>query len=163
MTMGELWPRLRPLCRTLALVGWLASAAGMGAGLAVAIASGTSLSATMNALQLASSVCMGLAVLSFGAAALLQPDNREPEQSGTVERDLPDDGAGEFPPTVRSFLLGALALLAGAIAFACAGLILNSGPSPQSVAFCQVFLLGAAASGFTFMVFSKVAPSRGTH
>lgn len=160
--MGELWPRLRPLCRTLALVGWLASAAGMGAGLAVAIASGTSLSATMNALQLASSVCMGVAVLSFGAAAILQPDNPEPE-SRTVQRDLPDDAVGEFPPTVRSFLLGALALLAGAIAFACAGLVLNSGPSPQSVAFCQVFLLGAAASGFTFMVFSKVAPSRSRH
>jgi hypothetical protein len=29
------------------------------------------------------------------------------------------------------------------------------------VAFCQVFLLGAAASGFTFMLFSRIAPRRG--
>ncbi len=63
-----------------------------------------------------------------------------------------------MPPTVRSFLLAALALLAGAVVFACAGLVLRNGPSAQSVAFCQVFLLGAAASGFTFMLFSKVAP-----
>ena len=39
--------------------------------------------------------------------------------------------------------------------------LLRSGPSAQSVAFCQVFLLGAAASGFTFMLFSKVTPRRG--
>ena len=58
---------------------------------------------------------------------------------------------------MQSFLLGSLALLAGAVVFALAGLLLRSGPSAQSVAFCQVFFLGAAASGFTFMLFSKVA------
>ncbi len=63
-----------------------------------------------------------------------------------------------MPATVQSLLLGSLALLAGAVVFACAGLVLRSGPSAQSVAFCQVFLLGAAASGFTFMLFSKVSP-----
>ena len=68
------------------------------------------------------------------------------------------DYSGEFPATVQAFLLGSLALLAGAVVFACAGLVLQSGPSVQSVAFCQVFLLGAAASGFTFMLFSKVTP-----
>ena len=72
--------------------------------------------------------------------------------------ELQFDYAGEFPATVQAFLLGSLAFLAGAVAFACAGLVLQSGPSVQSVAFCQVFLLGAAASGFTFMLFSKVAP-----
>ncbi|WP_432393531.1 hypothetical protein ACRQ5B_09740 [Pseudarthrobacter sp. L19] len=44
MTLGDVWPRLRPLCRRLALLGWVASAVGMAAGLAVAIASGTRLS-----------------------------------------------------------------------------------------------------------------------
>ena len=73
-------------------------------------------------------------------------------------RELQLDYGGEFPATVQAFLLGSLAFLAGAVAFACAGLVLQSGPSVQSVAFCQVFLLGAAASGFTFMLFSKVAP-----
>jgi hypothetical protein len=161
MTIGELWPRLRPLCRKLALLGWASSVTGMGAGLAVAVASGTSLSATMTALQLVSSVSMGLAVLSFGAAALLQPENRSRQEPAPAGRDIPEERAGEFPATVRSFRLGSLTLLAGAVVFACAGLVLSGGPSPQSVAFCQVFLLGAAASGFTFMVFSRVAPTSG--
>jgi drug/metabolite transporter (DMT)-like permease len=70
------------------------------------------------------------------------------------------DLSAEFPATVQSLLLGSLALLAGAVAFACAGLLLRSGPSAQTMAFCQVFLLGAAATGFTFMLVSKVAPRR---
>ena len=61
---------------------------------------------------------------------------------------------------MQSFLLGSLALLAGAVVFALAGLVLRSGPSAQSVAFCQVFFLGAAASGFSFMLFSRVAGHR---
>ena len=152
MTIGELWPQLRPLCRALALLGWVTTAAGMAAGLSIAVAGGTSLSPTVQALQFFSAVSMGVAVLSFVAAALLQPQHRgwravDHEGGGGA----PEPGT-EMPPTVRSFLL------AGAVVFACAGLVLRNGPSAQSVAFCQVFLLGAAASGFTFMLFSKVVP-----
>ncbi|WP_235347414.1 hypothetical protein [Arthrobacter sp. SPG23] len=114
----------------------------------------------MEALQGFSTVSMGVAVISFIAASLLQPRHRGWR---AVDHDAdgaaPDPG-GELPPTIRSFLLAAFALLTGAVVFACAGLVLRNGPSAQSVAFCQVFLLGAAASGFTFMLFSKVAPQR---
>jgi hypothetical protein len=175
MTMSEVWPLLRPLCRKLALLGWASSAAGMAAGLAVAIASGTRLSPIMSNLQLVAGLCMAVSVGSFVTAAALQPRARSQARSqagsqartqagvnrGGVAprgRDLQFDYAGEFPATVQAFLLGSLAFLAGAVAFACAGLVLQSGPSVQSVAFCQIFLLGAAASGFTFMLFSKVAP-----
>ena len=175
MTMSEVWPLLRPLCRKLALLGWAASAAGMAAGLAVAIASGTRLSPMMSTLQLVAALSMGVSVASFVTAAALQPRARSQSQPqsrsqarvqaavkhGSIApqgRELQLDYGGEFPATVQAFLLGSLAFLAGAVAFACAGLVLQSGPSVQSVAFCQVFLLGAAASGFTFMLFSKVAP-----
>ena len=179
MTMSEVWPLLRPLCRKLALLGWASSAAGMAAGLAVAIASGTRLSPMMSTLQLVAALSMGVSVASFFTAAALQPRARSQSRSrarsqsrsqsrvqaavkhGSIApqgRELQLDYGGEFPATVQAFLLGSLAFLAGAVAFACAGLVLQSGPSVQSVAFCQVFLLGAAASGFTFMLFSKVAP-----
>ncbi|WP_427006532.1 hypothetical protein [Pseudarthrobacter sp. H2] len=175
MTMSEMWPQLRPLCRKLALLGWAASAAGMAAGLAVAIASGTRLSPMMSTMQLVAGVCMAVSVASFVTAAALQPRSAARRQDGLRDRDLrPGDlphhdfrhsdfqhDAGEFPATVQSFLLGSLALLVGAVAFAGAGLVLQSGPSAQSVAFCQVFLLGAAASGFTFMLFSRLVPPRG--
>ncbi|WP_256213985.1 hypothetical protein [Arthrobacter sp. ov118] len=165
MTMSEVWPLLRPLCRKLALLGWASSAAGMAAGLAVAIASGTRLSPMMSTLQLVAGMSMAVSVGSFVMAAALQPRARVPEgvsAGGLAPRgqEFPLDSAAEFPATVQAFLLGALALLAGAVAFACAGLVLQSGPSVQSVAFCQVFLLGATASGFTFMIFSKVVPRR---
>jgi hypothetical protein len=159
--MSEMWPQLRPLCRRLALLGWASSAAGMAAGLAVAIASGTRLSPMMSTMQLTSTVCMAFSVTAFVTAAALQP-RTAPGPSATPA-GMPGDAGGrpesgpELPATVQSFLLGSLALLAGAVAFACAGLVLRSGPSAQSVAFCQVFLLGAAASGFTFMLFSKVS------
>lgn len=162
MTMSELWPRLRPLCRKLALLGWASSIAGMAAGLAVAIASGTRLSPVMSTLQMVAGVCMALSVGSFLTAATVQPRSPARHDTEPRNRDLHVEAGGEFPATVQSFLLGSLALLAGAVAFACAGLVLQSGPSPQSVAFCQVFLLGAAASGFTFMLFTKVSPPRGS-
>jgi hypothetical protein len=175
MSMSEVWPLLRPLCRKLALLGWASSAAGMAAGLAVAIASGTRLSPMMSTLQLVATLSMAVSVASFVAAAALQPRARSRSQAlsqsqarvpaavkhGSIApqgRELQLDYGGEFPATVQAFLLGSLAFLAGAVAFACAGLVLQSGPSVQSVAFCQVFLLGAAASGFTFMLFSKVTP-----
>jgi hypothetical protein len=169
MTLNELWPRLRPLCRRLALLGWASSAAGMAAGLAVAIASGTRLSPLMSTMQLLAGVCLLVAVPSFLAAAAVQPrpdaqhktaqHEKEP-QARDVRPEAGGEGPAEAPATVHSFLLGSWALLAGAVVFACAGLVLQNGPSAQSVAFCQVFLLGAAASGFTFLLFSKVTPPR---
>lgn len=154
--MSEMWPLLRPLSRRLALLGWVSSAAGMTAGLALAIASGTRLSPMMSTMQLVAMVSMAVAVVSFVTAASLQPRPRVPE----AERpESPEPGG--LPDTVQSFLLGSVALLAGAVVFALAGFLLRSGPSVQSVAFCQVFFLGAAASGFTFMLFSKVSPHRG--
>ena len=159
MTLSEMWPLLRPLSRKLALLGWVSSAAGMTAGLAVAIASGTRLSPMMSTMQLVAVVSMAVAVTSFVAAASVQP--RPPVQGGVAASeslDRPDSDG--FPDTVQSFLLGSLALLAGAVVFALAGLVLRSGPSAQTVAFCQVFFLGAAASGFSFMLFSRVAGRR---
>lgn len=151
-----MWPLLRPLSRRLALLGWASSAAGMTAGLAVAIASGPRLSPIMSTLQLVAVVSMAVAVTSFVTAASAQP---RPPVPGAVEAaDAPDPG--EFPDTVKCLLLGSIALLAGAVVFALAGLVLRSGPSAQSVAFCQVFFLGAAASGFTFMLFSRAAGHR---
>jgi hypothetical protein len=159
MTMSEMWPLLRPLSRRLALLGWASSAAGMTAGLAVAIASGTRLSPMMSTMQLVAVVSMAVSVVSFVTAASLQPRHRVHDDAAPGESLESSD----LPDTVQSFLLGSVALLAGAVVFALAGLLLRSGPSVQSVAFCQVFFLGAAASGFTFMLFSKVAPQRGSN
>ncbi|WP_226760469.1 hypothetical protein [Arthrobacter sp. SO3] len=157
MTMSEMWPLLRPLSRRLALLGWASSAAGMAAGLAIAIASGTRLSPVMSTLQLVAVVSMAVAVTSFITATSVQP--RSPARDDGSSPDSLEPG--ELPDTVQSFLLGSVALLAGAVVFALAGFLLLSGPSEQSVAFCQVFFLGAAASGFTFMLFSRVVPHRG--
>jgi hypothetical protein len=159
MTMSEMWPQLRPLCRRLALLGWASSGAGMAAGLAVAIASGTRLSPMMSTMQLVAAVCMAVSFTAFVPAAALQP------RAGSGSRHGPQPGdagprsetGAELSATVRSLLLGSLALLGGAVTFACAGLVLQGGPSAHSVAFCQVFLLGAAASGFTFVLFSRVS------
>ena len=156
MTLSEMWPLLRPLSRRLALLGWASSAAGMSAGLAVAIASGPRLSPVMNTLQLVAVASMAVAVASFVTAASVQPRPAQRDRSDAA----PPLEAGELPDTVQSFLLGSLVLLAGAVVFALAGLVLRSGPSAQSVAFCQVFFLAAAASGFTFMLFSRVAGPR---
>lgn len=155
--MSEMWPLLRPLSRRLALLGWASSAAGMTAGLALAIASGTRLSPMMSTMQLVAVVSMAVAVISFVTAASVQPRPRVLDDGEPPE----DPESGDLPDTVQSFLLGSVALLAGAVVFALAGLLLRSGPSVQSVAFCQVFFLGAAASGFTFMLFSRVTPHRG--
>jgi len=74
--MSEVWPLLRPLCRRLALLGWASSAAGMAAGLAVAIASGTRLSPVMSTLQLVAGTSMAVSVVAFVTAAALQPRAR---------------------------------------------------------------------------------------
>ena len=153
--MSEMWPHLRPLSRRLAVLGWASSAAGMAAGLAVAVASGTRLSPVMSALQLTAGASMAVAVSAFATATALQP--RASAEDAARPGDSGHESLDELPATVQSLLLGSLVLLAGAVAFGCAGLVLRSGPSAQSVAFCQVFLLGAAASGFTFMLFSRVS------
>lgn len=105
----------------------------------------------MAALQRVSSAGMVLAVFSFTAAVLLQPHQE------AVPEAAPDPG-DELPSTLRGFLPGTVVFLLGALAFAGAGLLLRSGPSPQSVAFCQVFGLAAAASGFTYLLFSMAVP-----
>ena len=176
--MGDLWPLLRSVSRKLALLGWASSAAGVAAGLAVAVASGTSLSPVMTALQRVSAASLGVAIVSFAAAVLLQPqrsqrghtacgrtpDNTTPENT-TLHNRTPEkqieaspETSSELPATLRSFLPGAVVLLIGAVTFAAAGLALRSGPSPQSLAFCQVFALAASASGFTYLLFTRVAP-----
>lgn len=155
--MSEMWPLLRPLSRRLAVLGWASSAVGMAAGLAIAIASGTRLSPMMSSLQLVAVVSMGVTVASFVTAAAVQP--RTPARDDGEQPDGREPG--DLPDTVQSLLLGSLVLLAGAAVFGAAGLWLRSGPSNQSVAFCEVFLLGAAASGFTFLLFSRVVPHRG--
>lgn len=157
MTTSELWLLLRPLSRRLALLGWAFSAVGMAAGLAIAIASGTRMSPMMSSLQLVAVVSIAVAVTSLGAAAAAQP--RAPARNSPEAADGP--GSGDLPDTVQSLLLGSLAMLAGAVVFAVAGFLLRGGPSNQTVAFCQVFLLGAAATGFTFLLFSRVVPHRG--
>jgi hypothetical protein len=157
MTMSEMWPLLRPLSRRLALLGWASSAVGMAAGLAIAIASGTRLSPMMSSLQLVAVASIAVAVTSFVTATVVQPRSPAPDDRSPVDgRD-----GGDLPDTVQSLLLGSLAMLAGAVVFALAGFLLRGGPSHQSVAFCEVFLLGAAASGFTFLLFSRVVAHRG--
>src|SRR5512140_2072683 len=116
MTMSEVWPQLRPLCRKLALLGWASSAAGMAAGLAVAIASGTRLSPMMSTLQLVAGTCMAVSVGSFVTAAAMQPRARTQEdvKPGPVAPRVPElrlEYSGEFPATGQTFLLGSLALL----------------------------------------------------
>jgi hypothetical protein len=163
--MGDLWPLLRSVSRKLALLGWASSAAGVAAGLAVAVASGTSLSPVMTALQRVSGASLGVAIVSFAAAVLLQPQHPPQRHGNTASDRIPEKQiepspatSSELPATLRSFLPGALVLLMGAVTFAAAGLVLRSGPSPQSMAFCQVFVLAASASGFTYLLFTRVAP-----
>src|SRR3954449_4560138 len=106
MTMSEVWPRLRPLCRKLALLGWASSPAGMAAGLAVAIASGTRLSPEMSTMQLVAAVCMAVSVTAFVPAAALQPPARSGSTAQHGEAGLGLDLGGELPATVRSFQQG---------------------------------------------------------
>lgn len=165
--MGDLWPLLRSVSRKLALLGWASSAAGVAAGLAVAVASGTSLSPVMTAFQRVSAASLGVAIVSFAAAVLLQPQHRPQRHTSTntASDRIPEQQteaspatSSELPAMLRSFLPGAVVLLMGAVTFAAAGLVLRSGPSPQSLAFCQVFGLAASASGFTYLLFTRVTP-----
>jgi hypothetical protein len=152
MLFGDLAPFVRPMSRWLATAGWFCTLAGLAAGLIVAVGTGVSLSPAMQAIQTVSLVATAAAAVLIGTAAAIQP---------LADRD---DDAPEpwFYPAaaaqVRSFLLGAIVLLLGLVGFAAAGLFMPSGPSPQSIAFSQIFLLGAVSCGLTFLLLNKVLP-----
>ncbi|MFC8040122.1 hypothetical protein ACFUOZ_12270 [Paenarthrobacter sp. NPDC057355] len=151
MLFGDLAPLVRPLSRWLATAGWFCTLVGLGAGLIVAVGTGVSLSPSMQAIQTISLVATATAALLIGTAAASQPLS-----------DRHDDPEPWYYPAaaaqVRSFLLGAIVLLLGLVGFATAGLFMPSGPSPQSIAFSQIFLLGSVSCGLTFLLLNKVLP-----
>lgn len=107
----------------------------------------------MQAVQEVGLAATGAAALFLGLAAACQPpsvrqaDDPEPGfQTGAADQ-------------VRSFLFAAVVMLLGAVGFAAAGWISPSGPSPQSIAFSQIFLLGASSCGLTFLLLNKVLPT----
>ncbi|MFP3577979.1 hypothetical protein [Arthrobacter sp. fls2-241-R2A-200] len=152
MLFGDLAPQVRPLSRWLAAAGWLCTVVGLGMGLIVAVGTGVSLSASMQAIQTASLVATASAALLIGTAALSQP---------MADRDSASPEPWFYPAAaaqVRSFLLGSVVMLLGLVGFAMAGLFMPSGPSPQSIAFSQIFLLGSVSCGLTFLLLNKVLP-----
>lgn len=152
MLFGDLAPLVRPLSRWLAAAGWWCTGLGLGAGLIVAVGTGVSLSPSMEGIQRAGLIATAAAASLIGAAAIVQP-------VGDRDDDAPEPW---FYPAaaaqVRSFLVGALVMLLGLVGFAAAGLFMPSGPSPQSVAFSQIFLLGSVSCGLTFLLLNKVLP-----
>ncbi|UVJ38609.1 hypothetical protein [Arthrobacter sp. CJ23] len=151
MLFGDLSPLLRPLSRRLATAGWCFTAAGLAAGLAVALGTGVSLPPGMQLVQTAGLIATAASALLIGLGAACQPT------AGAEE--VPEPWA--YPAAasqVRSFLLGAIVLLLGLAGFAAAGLFLPSGPSPQSLAFTQIFLQGSVSCGLTFVLLNKVLP-----
>ncbi|MEV7605421.1 hypothetical protein AB0N65_08265 [Paenarthrobacter sp. NPDC089322] len=152
MLFGDLAPLVRPLSRWLAAAGWWCTAVGLGSGLIVAVGTGVSLSPSMQGIQTVGLVATAAAALLIGTAAASQP---------VADRD---DDAPEpwFYPAaaaqVRSFLLGSIVMMLGLVGFATAGLFMPSGPSPQSIAFSQIFLLGSVSCGLTFLLLNKVLP-----
>ncbi|MBO1267132.1 hypothetical protein [Arthrobacter cavernae] len=155
MLFGDLAPLLRPLSRRLATAGWCFTAAGLAAGLAVALGTGVSLPPGMQLVQAAGIVATAASALLIGLGAVCQPTAGAEEAAA----DAPEPWA--YPAAasqVRSFLLGAIVLLLGLLGFATAGLFLPSGPSPQSLAFTQIFLQGSVSCGLTFVLLNKVLP-----
>ena len=152
MLFGDLAPLVRPLSRWLAAAGWCCTVVGLGTGLVVAVGTGVSLTPSMQVIQMTGLVATATAALLIGTAAAIQPVAD------------PGDDAPEpwFYPAataqVRSFLLGAIVMLLGLVGFAMAGLFMPSGPSPQSIAFSQIFLLGSVSCGLTFLLLNKVLP-----
>lgn len=188
MLFGELGPLLRPLSRRLAAAGWCCAAVGLTAGLAVAVGSGVRVSPEMVAVQAAGIIATAAAGILLALAALSQPsaeaaESAEPARSGSggeeepirwgmshpgaaglVDASAPDSDEAEWQVTtaaahVRSFLVAAVAMFMAVVGFAVAGWLLPGGPSPQSMAFSQIFLLGAACCGLTFVLLHKVAPA----
>lgn len=169
MLFGELRPLLRPMSRRLAAAGWAFAALGVVAGLAVAVGSGVRLSPAMQAVQATTTAATIAAGLLLTLAALSQPT---PDRSshtpasgtaadGTAARATDPDSEDSATGThVKSFLVAAVAMLLGVVGFSLAGWLLPGGPSPQSTAFSQIFLLGAGSCGLTFLLLHKVEPSR---
>ncbi|MEZ2390825.1 hypothetical protein AB6813_15025 [bacterium RCC_150] len=152
MLFGELGPLLRPLCRRLAAAGWCSAAVGLVCGLAIAVGAGVRLSPSMEAVQAVGLAATGTAALLLGLAAACQPSS---------EGELGDPESGFHAGAadhVRSFLLASVVMLMGVAGFAAAGWISPGGPSPQSLAFSQIFLLGASSCGLTFLLLNKVLP-----
>ncbi|SDX20771.1 hypothetical protein SAMN04487917_101422 [Arthrobacter sp. yr096] len=152
MLFGDLAPFVRPLSRWLATAGWFCTLVGLGAGLIVAVGTGVSLSPSMQAIQTASLVATAAAALLIGSAAASQP---------VAERDDEAPEPWFYPAAaaqVRSFLLGSIVMLLGLLGFAMAGLFMPSGPSPQSIAFSQIFLLGSVSCGLTFLLLNRILP-----
>ncbi|WP_423182091.1 hypothetical protein [Arthrobacter sp. NyZ413] len=150
MLFGELGPLLRPLSRRLAAAGWCAAAVGLVCGLAIAVGAGVRLSPSMETVQQIGLIATGAAAVFLGLAAACQP-------SGDREVDNPESGfQASAADQVRSFLLAAVVMLLGVVGFATAGWMSPGGPSPQSVAFSQIFLLGASSCGLTFLLLNKV-------
>jgi hypothetical protein len=106
----------------------------------------------MQSVQEVGLAATGAAALLLGLAAASQPPSE-----GKV-----DDSEAGFQASasdqVRSFLLAAIVMLLGVAGFAAAGWASPGGPSPQSIAFSQIFLLGAASCGLTFLLLNKVLP-----
>ncbi|WP_284763908.1 hypothetical protein [Arthrobacter sp. efr-133-R2A-63] len=99
----------------------------------------------------------GAAALLLGLAAASQPSSDRRVDDRRV--DDPESGFTGANDQVRSFLLAAIVMLLGVAGFAAAGWISPGGPSPQSMAFSQIFLLGAASCGLTFLLLNKVHPT----
>ncbi|MGG5170914.1 hypothetical protein ACQR35_01885 [Pseudarthrobacter sp. J1738] len=150
MTISELWPLLRPLSKGLAVPAWILAIVGMGAALVVALTSTIRVSAGLNLLQLVGAMCAALSMGMLAIAAILQPPLNTEAHRWSL--------ANELPAMVRSFWAGALIMAVGVLGFALAGWLRVDGPTTQSIAFTQVFLTGAAASGLTYILLAKATP-----
>jgi hypothetical protein len=158
MLFGESGALLRPLSRRLAAVGWGFAGAALVCGLAVAVASGVRLTSTMQAVQ-----GLGLAGTAASALFLLLAICAQPGRAqlpaATVSPCTVSPGT-RTTEQQRSFLLAAVVMLAAVVGFAAAGWASSTGPSPQSIAFSQVFLLGAVDCGLSFLLLNKVRPQQ---
>ncbi|OFI37421.1 hypothetical protein BIU82_10190 [Arthrobacter sp. SW1] len=150
MLFGESGALLRPLSRRLAGAGWLLAAVGIACGLAVAVGSGVRLSRETHAIQAAGLTATVASALLLLLAVFTQPSAR---RTG-AEKLRPSNGSAR-KEQARSFLLAAVVMLVAVAGFAAAGWTSSTGPSPQSGAFSQVFLLGAVDCGLTFLLLNK--------
>jgi Ni/Fe-hydrogenase subunit HybB-like protein len=101
----------------------------------------------MQAVQATGLAGTGASALLLVLALWTQPGRA---QRGNAERGGTDEQA-------RSFLLAAVVMLVAVVGFAAAGWVSPTGPSPQSIAFSQIFLLGAVDCGLTFLLLNKLS------
>lgn len=146
MLFGESGTLLRPLSRRLAAFAWGLAGVGLVCGLAVAVGSGVRLSPAMQAVQ-ATGLAGTVASAVFLVLAICTQPGRG-QQAGPGRRGTDEQA--------RSFLLAAVVMLVAVAGFAAAGWVSPTGPSPQSTAFSQLFLLGAVDCGLTFLLLNKV-------